>query len=97
MLEMSVASPVEAKLFRQNKYRWLSWLTADDPGQTSESRTVPAKVYPAIVSLQGWIVEPPVTDAAESAHVRIFIGSEALTQALEHALRIYGGVIYLSR
>lgn len=58
-------------------------------------RPVPAKVYPA--ATDGWVVEPPGAGDPAGDSVRTFTGSGALPRALEHAHRVYGGALYLSR
>ena len=59
---------------------------------------MPAKVYPAPLEAQGWIVEPPAPDGDSAlGSLKTFTGSAALLQALEYAQRTYGSALYLSR
>lgn len=67
------------------------------PQPDDDSRPAPAKVYPAVVDAEGWIVEAPTSASAADGGLRTFTGITALARALEYAHRTYGGASYFSR
>lgn len=63
----------------------------------TESRSTPARVYPAFEGAEDWIVEPPADGASVIAEPKTFTGRAALLRALEYAHSNYGNALYLSR
>jgi hypothetical protein len=61
-----------------------------------ESRSPPARVYPAFEGAQDWVVEPPAAYASTLVEPKAFTGHAVLFKALEHAYDTYGSVLHLS-
>lgn len=63
----------------------------------AETRSMPAKVYPAFEGAGDWIVEPPADGTSAAVENKTFTGRAALLRALEYAHCNYGNALYLSR
>ena len=62
----------------------------------TETRSTPAKVYPASEHAEEWIVEPPTIGVSAIVEIKTFTGHAALCKALEYAHYTYGSTLYLS-
>jgi len=62
----------------------------------TESRSTPARVYPASENAEEWIVEPPTVDVSALIELKTFTSHAALLKALEYAHYTYGSALYLS-
>lgn len=76
--------------------RMLGVMKMDLP-HDAESRSTPARVYPAFKGAEDWIVEPPVDGFSAIVEPKTFTGRSALLKALEYAHCNYTNVLYLSR